>query len=334
MTELRIDPLSGLRVIVAGERGRRPGAWLDVAPRAPIDRERDPFAEGHEDQTPPEVYALRDNGGAPNGAGWRVRVVPNLFPALSPGEPEPKQDPLAGGRGEPDLFASQPALGAHEVIINAPDPVHSLAEVPPEQVEAAMGVWRERMREHSGAAYLHLIVNEGKEAGASLPHTHAQLYALPFVPAAVARERERFTAYADRTQGRNLLEDIVQEEVRRRERIVAIDDEAVALCPFGARVPFHMQVVPRRPSARFADDGPLGARMLHEALARLGAVLRGLPPLNMWVRTAPRDAERFCWRIDVMPRLAQLAGLEIGTGVHLNVLAPEDAAERLRDATL
>jgi UDPglucose--hexose-1-phosphate uridylyltransferase len=181
---------------------------------------------------------------------------------------------------------------------------------------------------------VHLIVNEGQEAGASLPHTHSQLYALPFVPAAVARERERFTAYADRTQGRNLLEDIVQEEVRRRERIVAIDDEAVALCPFGARVPFHMQVVPRRPSARFADDGPLGARMLHEALARLGAVLSGLPPLNMWVRTAPRDAERFCWRIDVMPRLAQLAGLEIGTGVHLNVLAPEDAAERLRDATL
>jgi UDPglucose--hexose-1-phosphate uridylyltransferase len=92
-----------------------------------------------------------------------------------------------------------------------------------------------------------------------------------------------------------------------------------------------MQVVPRRPAARFSDDGPLGARMLHEALRRLGAVLGQLPPLNLWVRTAPRDAERFCWRIEVMPRLAQLAGLEIGTGVHLNVLAPEDAAERLRD---
>jgi UDPglucose--hexose-1-phosphate uridylyltransferase len=190
------------------------------------------------------------------------------------------------------------------------------------------------MRAHAGAAYLHLIVNEGKEAGASLPHTHSQLYALPFVPAAVARERERFTAYSDRTQGRNLLEDVVQEEVRRRERVVAIDDEAVALCPFGARVPFHMQIVPRRPSPRFADDGPLGARMLHGALSRLGAVLGGLPPLNMWVRTAPRDSQGFCWHIEVMPRLAQLAGLEIGTGVHLNVLAPEDAAERLRGATL
>jgi UDPglucose--hexose-1-phosphate uridylyltransferase len=323
--ELRIDPLSGLKVIVAGERGARPGAWLDVEPRPPVDPERDPFAAGHEDQTPPEVYALREDGG-----GWKVRVVPNLYPALTPGDPGTAEDPLGSGRGEPDLFTARPALGAHEVIVNAPDPVSSLAELPPEQVETAMSVWRERMRVHADAAYVHVIVNEGKEAGASLPHTHAQLYALPFVPAAVARERERFTAYSNRMGGRNLLGDLVQEEVRRRERVVAIDDEAVALCPFGARVPFHLQVVPRRPTARFSDEGPLGARMLHQALNRLAAVLGSLPPLNMWVRTAPRDAERFCWRIELLPRLAQLAGLEIGTGVHLNVLAPEDAAGRLR----
>jgi UDPglucose--hexose-1-phosphate uridylyltransferase len=329
LPELRIDPLSGLRVIVAGERGTRPGAWLDVEPRDPIDRERDPFAAGHEDQTPPELYTLPGEDGS-----WRVRVVPNLYPALSAGDADPGGDPLAGGRGEPDLFATRPALGAHEVIVNAPDPVHSLAELDPGQVESALSVWRERMRFHADAAYVHVIVNEGKEAGASLPHTHAQLYALPFVPAAVARERERFTAYSDRTQGRNLLEDLLQEEVRRRERVVAIDDEAVALCPFGARVPFHLMIVPRRPAKRFSDEGPLGARMLHQALWRLGAVLGELPPLNMWVRTAPRDAERFCWRIEVMPRLAQLAGLEIGTGVHLNVLAPEDAAARLRGARL
>jgi UDPglucose--hexose-1-phosphate uridylyltransferase len=330
LPELRIDPLSGLRVIVAGERGGRPGAWLDVEPRAPVDPERDPFSAGHEHQTPPEVYALREDGGAPDSPGWRVRVVPNLYPALSPGEPDAGADPLAAGRGEPNLFAARPALGAHEVIVNAPDPVSSLAELDPEQVETAMSIWRERMRVHADAAYVHLIVNEGKEAGASLPHTHAQLYALPFVPAAVARERERFTAYSDRTQGRNLLEDLVQEEVRRAERVVAIDDEAVTLCPFGARVPFHLQIVPRRPVPRFSDDGPLAARMLHQALSRLAAALPSPPPLNMWVRTAPRDAAQFCWRIEVLPRLAQLAGLEIGTGVHLNVLAPEDAATRLR----
>jgi UDPglucose--hexose-1-phosphate uridylyltransferase len=328
LPELRIDPLTGLRVIVAGERGSRPGAFLDVAPREPIDPESDPFAAGHEDRTPPELYVLRDNG------DWKVRVVPNLYPALSEDGDGAGTDPLASGRGEPDLFASRPATGAHEVVINAPDPVTSLAELQPDQVDTAMSVWRERMRVHEDAAYVHVIVNEGKEAGASLPHTHAQLYALPFVPAAVARERERFTAYSDRTQGRNLLEDLVQEEVRRRERIVAIDDEAVALAPFAARVPFHLILAPRTPVARFSDDGPLGGRLLHQVLNRLRVTLGTLPPLNMWVRTAPRDAASFCWRIEIMPRLAQLAGLELGTGVHLNVLAPEDAAQRLRDANV
>ncbi|MFN2617184.1 MAG: DUF4921 family protein [Thermoleophilaceae bacterium] len=334
MPELRIDPLSGVKVIVAGERSGRPGAWLQVDPRPPIDPERDPFLEGHEDRTPPEVYALRPNGGPPDGPGWQVRVVPNLYPALSGDGAETEAEPLAGGRGEPDLFAARPATGGHEVVVNAPDPVYSLGELEPDAVERAMSVWRERARAHDGAAYVHAIVNEGPEAGASLPHTHAQLYALPFVPAAVARERERFTAYSDRTHGRNLLEDLVQEEVRRRERVVAVDDEAVAMCPFAARVPFQLQVVPRRPATAFEDNGPLCARMLHQALGRLRAVLGELPPLNMWVRTAPRGAERFCWRIDVLPRLAQLAGLEIGAGVHLNVLPPEEAARRLREASL
>jgi UDPglucose--hexose-1-phosphate uridylyltransferase len=332
LPELRTDPLSGGRVIVAGERGDRPGAWLDFGPRSPIDSEGDPFLEGHEDRTPPEVYALRPTGGAPDTPGWKVRVVPNLYPALAPAENGMGQDPLTSGRGEPDLFTLRPASGAHELIVNAPDPVSSLRDLTPAQLETAMSVWRERMREHAGASYVHVIVNEGREAGASIPHTHAQLYALPFVPTAVARERERFTAYSDRTHGRNLMEDLLQEEIRRAERVVAVDAEAVALCPFAARVPFHVQVVPRRPARSFEDDGALGASMLHEVLGRLAAELGDVPPLNMWVRTAPRGAERFCWRIDVLPRLAHPAGLEVGVDVHLNVLPPERAAERLRAA--
>jgi UDPglucose--hexose-1-phosphate uridylyltransferase len=332
LSELRVDPLSGSRVLVAGERGERPGAWLEVGPRPAVDPETDPFLEGHEDRTPPEVYALRPDGGAPDIPGWSVRVVPNLYPALSPGTARERPDPLAAGRGEPDLFATRPASGAHELIVNAPEPVSSLLDLAPGQVETAMSVWRERMREHSAAAYVHVIVNEGRDAGASIPHTHAQLYALPFVPTAVARERERFTAYAERTHGRNLMEDLLQEEVRRGERLVAVDDEAAALCPFAARVPFHIQIVPRRPARSFEEDGPLGAGLLHEALGRLAAELGDAPPLNMWVRTAPRGAERFCWRIDLLPRLSHPAGLEMGTGVNLNVLPPERAAERLRAA--
>ncbi|HVW17244.1 MAG TPA: DUF4921 family protein, partial [Solirubrobacteraceae bacterium] len=248
-------------------------------------------------------------------------------PALSDdgAEPEPSS--------HPDLFTALPARGAHEVIVNAPAPVTSLALLDAAQVVAAVDVWRERMRAHAArAACLHLIVNERREAGASLPHTHAQLYALDFVPAQIARERERFGAHATRTLGSNLLGDLVAEEVRRRERIVAIDDEAVLMAPYGSRLPYQLMLAPRVPRARFEDDGPTGARLLHDGLRRLARVLGATPPLNLWVRTAPRGAEHFCWRIDVVPRLTHLAGLELGAGVHLNVVAPEQAAAQLREA--
>ena len=207
-----------------------------------------------------------------------------------------------------------------------------MADLPVEQVAAALDAWRARMRAHESAAYVHVMVNERAEAGSSLPHTHAQLYALDFVPADLARERERFGAHATRTMGGNLLADLVQEEVRRRERIVAVDDEAVLMAPYGARVPYQLLLAPRRPRARFDDDGPTGGALLHDALARLARRLGASPPLNLWVRTAPRGAEHYCWRIDVLPRLTQPAGLELGTGVHLNVVAPERAASELRDA--
>ncbi|MCW2967044.1 MAG: UDP-glucose--hexose-phosphateuridylyltransferase [Solirubrobacteraceae bacterium] len=327
MPEVRVDPLTGLKAIVAAERATRPGGGPSTTPAEPIDVESDPFAEGHEDRTPPELYAVRPGGGPPDTPGWTVRVVPNLYPALDDASPEPPRF------AKPDLFSATPARGGHEVIVNAPDPVTSLADLTVDQVAGAVDVWRERMRVHAGrAACLHLIVNERREAGASLPHTHAQLYALDFVPAAVARERERFGAYATQTMGGNLLGDLLQEEVRMRDRIVAIDDEAVVMAPYGSRLPYQLMLVPRIPRERFEEDGPTGAALLHDALGRLARLLGASPPLNLWVRTAPRGADRFCWRIDILPRLTHLAGLELGTGVHLNVVAPEQAAAALRDA--
>ncbi len=325
MPEIRIDPLTGQRAIVAGARAGRPGGGLSATPPDPIDPESDPFAEGHEDRTPPEVYAVRPNGGEPNSPGWTVRVVPNLYPALSP---DPEQPPP---HANPDLFWAGPAVGDHEVIVNSPRPVISLAELPVEDVQRAVEVWRERIRVHRDSACVHLIVNERREAGASLPHTHAQLYALDFVPAAIARERERFGAYATKTMGGNLLGDLVQEEVRQRERVVAIDEESVLMAPYGARVPFQLMIAPRTPRLRFEDDGPTGAAMLHEALSKLARRLGANPPLNLWVRTAPRGAEYFCWRIDIIPRLTHLAGLELGAGVNLNIVPPELVASELRD---
>ena len=335
MPEIRIDPLSGHKTIVAGERSRRPGGEPglsgDASPEL-IDPESDPFAEGNEGRTPPELYAVRPGGGPADSPGWTVRVVSNLYPALTPPGEDARDPDESGAQARPELFTSLPASGAHEVIINGPQPVLSLADLPAEQMAAAVEVWRERMRAHSASACVQLIVNERRQAGASLPHTHAQLYALDFVPLAVARERERFGAYTTRTMGQSLLGDLVAEEVRLGERIVAIDDEAVLMAPYASRLPFQLMLAPRRPRARFEEGEPCGSALLHDGLCRLARHLGSSPPLNLWVRTAPRGAEHFCWRIDVVPRLTHLAGLELSTELSVNIVAPERAAALLREA--
>lgn len=277
--------------------------------------------------------------------------MPNLYPALG-GEEEPQApagattggpgadagafassgDPLLATRraGEPDLFSSRPATGTHEVIINAPQHVTAMSELDEEQFAAAVATWRERMRAHAEASYVQLIVNEGGGAGASLEHTHAQLYALPFVPAAVARERERAGAYSERTAGSGLLSDVLVEEVRRQDRLVAIDDEAALICPWASRSPFELRVLPRREAANFGDDSA-GAAMIRTALRALAARFDGSPELNLWVRTAPRGADHFHWHVDIAPRLTIKAGFELGTGVDINIYPPERAASDLRE---
>jgi UDPglucose--hexose-1-phosphate uridylyltransferase len=176
-----------------------------------------------------------------------------------------------------------------------------------------------------------LIVNEGPGAGASRAHSHAQLYALPFVPAAIARERERAASYRERTAGGGLLLDVLSEEVRRRERLVAIDDEAALICPWASGSPFELRIVPRAEAARFEDDAG-GAAMLGTAVRALAARFGESPELNLWVRTAPQGAEHFHWHIDIAPRLTVKAGFEMATGVDINVYPPERAAADLRES--
>jgi UDPglucose--hexose-1-phosphate uridylyltransferase len=318
-----------------------------VDPRADT-RESCPFCEGREDRTPPEVWADRPGGGAADTPGWRVRAVPNLYPVLSsesavrsPQSEEPETglaaaaDPLrASTRGaESDLFRAVPAEGVHEVIINAPEHATSLAALDEDAFATAVAGWRERMgAAGEEASYVHLIVNEGPDAGASLEHTHAQLYGLRFVPAEIARERERATAYHQRTMGGHLLADVAVEEVRRRERLVAIDDEAMLVCPWASRSPFEMRVIPRRAAPSFERDGAIGTSMLRQALERLARLFERPPQLNLWIRTAPRGAGEFCWHVDLVPRLTIRAGFESGTGVEVNVYPPERAAAELRAA--
>jgi UDPglucose--hexose-1-phosphate uridylyltransferase len=342
--ELRIDQLTGLPAILAPGRADRPDNF-SLPKSEPRGSEGCPFCEGREDRTPPEAYATRPGGGQPDTPGWTTRVVPNLYPALGEGVEASvgstsgeagafasAGDPLLASRraGEADLFASRPATGAHEVIVNAPQHATAMAELDEAQVAAAVQTWRERMRAHGEAAYVQLIVNEGGGAGASLEHTHAQLYALDFVPAAVARERERAGAYAERTTGGSLLSDILVEEVRRRERLVAIDEEAALICPWASRSPFELRVVPRTAAASFAGD-TVGAAMIHTALRLLAKCFDGSPELNLWVRTAPRGTDNFHWHVDIAPRLSVKAAFEFATGVDIDTYPPERAAADLRE---
>jgi UDPglucose--hexose-1-phosphate uridylyltransferase len=330
--------------VLAPGRAERPDAFAPAPVESKPDAaERCPFCLGREDRTPPEVWANRPGGGDPDTSGWLQRSVPNLYPVLTPDDQRrapPDEMGFASsidrlgkssrGAGV-DLFASQPAGGAHEVIVNAPEHLTALAELEPEALEGAVAAWRERMRAHADAALVHLIVNEGPQAGASLEHTHVQLYALGFVPAAIARERERARAYHERTMGSHLLGDVAVEEIRRRERLVAVDDEAVLVCPWASRSPFELRVVPRTPAPRFEEDEG-GAAMIATALRALAGALGAMPQLNLWVRTAPRGVEEFCWHVDLVPRLTVLAGFELGTEVPINIYPPERAAADLRAA--
>jgi UDPglucose--hexose-1-phosphate uridylyltransferase len=283
MAEVRIDPLSGQRVFVAGEEaGYHVGSWSSVG----------------------------------------ELVAPGFVPILDRAAPPPA--PTA----DPDLFWAGPATGTHE-LLDAAEPVASLGELAPERLAEVVETWRTRMRAHGDAACLHLFSDEQPGIRA-----RAQLLALDFVPALIARERERFRGYATRTMGGNLLADLLQNEVRLRARLVAVDSEAVLLSAYAARVPYQLMIVPRTPRMRFEDDGPTGAAMLHDALRRLRAVFGAIPPLSLWVRTAPQGSEHFCWRIDVLPRLpgsSAAGGLESGAGLAFNPVSPEAAADALRD---
>ena len=182
MPELRKDPVVGRWVIISTERARRPSDFA-VAPAVPSNSAACVFCPGREVYTPDEVWAARPHGSSPNGPGWRLRVVPNKFPALRiEGELEPS------GEG---LYDRMSGVGAHEVIIETPDHHASLATLPPAHVADILAAYRDRMldlRKDQRLEYVMVFKNHGEAAGASLEHPHSQLIATPIVPIMVEEE--------------------------------------------------------------------------------------------------------------------------------------------------
>lgn len=323
--ELRLDPLSGSKVIVSPSRSERPfdfmlNRWQSNQEGAC------PLCEGNEPETPPEVFELGRQGEGADSPGWKVRAVPNKYPMLVP-----MPEGVEGTEQGVGLFVTAQATGSHEVIVHTPQHLTSLVDLDSEQLELAVDGWRRRMAAHSQSAYCHLMVNEGAAAGASLEHSHAQLLALPFVPAAVTCEVERFNSYQASGQGECLLCDILREEERRAERVVELDDEMAIIAPFASQLPYQLQIAPHHHEPRFEQGTGEIAQALKKALTLLERALGQRPPINIWVRTAPKSVQDFHWRIDILPRLTGLAGVELGTGTFVNTVPPEVAVVRLRD---
>ena len=332
--EFRRDPLHHTWVVFAPERQRRPN---DFAPTVLQTGALDPFAEGNERLTPPEVYAVRKEKTKPNEPGWRVRVVPNRYPAMRvEGQLEATPD---------GLYDRLTGLGAHEVIIETPDGTVALEDLPIKSIAENLTSYRERiidLDKDSRFQHIYIFKNVGPSAGASLSHAHSQLVALPLVPPLIegklARAREHYIV-----KQRSLFSDILHTERADGSRLVAENDSFVLFCPYASRFPFELAIFPKRHHPDYTSVNPLEmqdlAEVLRFAVQRLNAVLEK-PGYNLLLHTAPLrrpHTERYAstrydysWHLEIVPRFNALAGFEIGLGAFINTVYPEEAARFLR----
>jgi UDPglucose--hexose-1-phosphate uridylyltransferase len=302
-------------VVVAPARARRPGAPRAGAVEEADDRAGCPFCEGRESATPPETFALGPPGRPPDTPGWRVRVVPNKFPAFGPW-------PRGGDRPE-GLFARRAAVGRQEVVVHSPRHVRSLADLGGRELALVAEAWQARAAaaREAGFAYVHALVNEGPGAGASLAHSHSQLVWLEGEPPLVAQEREAHGGEEC------VLCRVLAEERRQRMRVVEERDGLLLLCPFAGRQPYELLAAPLAHEPDAFAGASLGAALalVAEGIRRL-RVAEGPVPLNLWLHASGH------WHIEVVPRFGVPAGIELGAGYFVNTLAPESAAGVLREA--
>ncbi len=319
MSQLRLDPLTGRWVVISAERGERPSA---LAPRSlPVEAfpERPcPFCPSHEDS--PVNYEQAD------GDGWHVRVVPNRYPAFDGSQP------MAVTNLGP-VFTQAPGSGIHEVLILSPDHATTWADLDDTGAERVMRAMAARMADHAstpGLRYSQGIVNSGREAGASLEHPHGQLLGMPFVPREITDEQAGFARFA----GNCLLCTTLEAEESAGHRIVLSEDDTVVVAPFWSGTPYEMLVLPRAHGTHLyeATDETLSGvgRTISRALEAMRDAI-GDVAYNVVFHSAPyKAAGDFHWHAHILPKVATRAGFELGTGVLINVVPPEDAAATLR----
>jgi UDPglucose--hexose-1-phosphate uridylyltransferase len=325
-------------VIVATERAKRPGDFPHAKANAP--GAGCAFCEGNESQTPPEILAVRPDGGGPDGPGWQVRVIPSTHPVLDiEGEPD---------RAGDGMFDMMNDVGAHEVILETPEHVQNMADLDAEQIARVLSVYLDRvlaLEKQRHVKYVLIYKNYGVAAGAgSFTHTHSQLIATPVNPKQVKRELLGARKYFD-YKDRCIFCDIIREERADPSRVVLETDGFISVCPFASRFPYELCILPKRHSCDFETvTRPECAELAEVLKGSLGAIQRTLddPPYNYVLHTAPfrkrpkpgywkTVQEDYHWHIEIMPRLTQVAGFEWGSGFYINPVPPEQAAADLRN---
>jgi len=332
MPELRRDPVVGRWVIIAAERAKRPQDFVPIEnTHTTAEGKRNcPFCPGREGETPPEIIAYRSGGSPPNSPGWTIRVVSNKYPAL---QIEGELDARAEG-----IYDRMNGIGAHEVIIETPDHDATLATMSSSQLEAMFQAIVDRITDLENDTrfkYIQIFKNVGESAGASLEHPHSQLIATPVVPKRITEELSGALAHYEYKE-RCVFCDIVRQESDDEARLVFADDVIVSFVPFAPRFPFEIQVVPRRHVSSFKNivDEEIKHLAVHLKLiiGKIDGLLR-TPPYNMVLHTAPcrlDELRHYHWHIEIIPKLANVAGFEWGTGFYINPTIPEQVAEHLR----
>jgi len=327
---MRFNPITRDWVIIAPGRAQKPNDFRAV-PRAraarPPHRADCPFCVGQEE--PDEI--LRATG--PDG-GWLARVLPNKFPALA-GNHGPQHTRTGS-------FRTMAAAGAHEVLIEHPRHDLTLAGMAPAHLAVILDLYRQRylaLRENPAVESIIIFKNHGERAGTSLEHPHSQIVAAPVVSSTVRLRLGEATRAHDE-DGECIYCTVLRDELAAGDRILEANASFVAFVPFAALSPYHVWIFPRRHAssydaitpAEIADLAPL----LQRVLRRLYTALDD-PDFNFGVRSAPlseASAHYFHWYLAIVPRVSHVAGFELGSGIFINGVRPEDAAARLRAAPL
>ncbi|MGE5655395.1 MAG: galactose-1-phosphate uridylyltransferase [Actinomycetota bacterium] len=326
MSELRQNIITRDWVIIATERAKRPHQFAqpkkNVIP-LPSYQPDCPFCVGNEEEGS-ETFRLSD------GKGWKVRVLRNKFPALSPGTERV--------RIEDGIHRALSGLGYHEVVIEHPRHDVTTALLSIEEISNILVAYRQRYSDIRKDPYMETIIifkNHGETAGTSLEHPHSQITATPVVPSQFRTRIDEAIRYFDDT-GNCLFCQTIKDELRASERMIFESEHFVAFIPYAALSPFHIWIFPRRHSSSFdniSDEEILDlAYALKTVLSKLYYGLNN-PDYNYTIRSAPTGEPRtkyFHWYIAIIPRVSKQAGFELGSGMYINTALPEESAKFLR----